>query len=1005
MTNEIQLKITLDGKQAQTAAKAISDAVNGISNSAKETTSRFADLGQRMMGINQGVEVISRLRDLISAPISKAAAFETASVQMRVLLGSAGAAEDRMKELVNFANTTPFELPQVVKASKILQTFGGTALATGDSLRMVGDMASSSGAQFDEIAMWVGRAYTAIQSGKPFGEAAMRLQELALLSGESRDKIEQLQKSGAKSTEVWKAFQNEMAKFNGMMTEQANTFEGKVSTMNDAIDSFERSAVQTFFPALTKGVEVITSLSNSLNNLPNAAKVGAGGIAVMATAFVLLNSSMGATPYVILGLGTTFGALYTAIKDGDPVLTVLAGTFVALSATVYALGTKGIVLLISNMLGLNMSFIAGTANTATFAGAVQSLNLSLGMTALLVGGIVVAAAAIGTVAYLLWTNAEKEQEKHLARMTENASKISRDLIESINAMPAGKIKIEFVVGEIEASKQRTKNLIAELNRLLDEGGDNKARIAEIEISLNAEQTLFDRLLKEKTKASKEAQAKQVEDKTVYNSEMLALEKIRAENLTDGVEKELALEEVKHIELLAKYKKEFTDKNLRNKAIEEEERRHKEEMEKIVPEQKFTGKMGVNSYVSGEQIGALAGDGKPIVRKPSMMQSLFDSEDADDKSLQTIAGREKKIAGLQTQLASEASASKRNELRRQIADHQNALDKMTGANREYSKGAIIVSESITAGFSQAWSQSIMTHRQAKNKGDAIWLAMQQTAVSTIGSMLAEQLRSWVLEGIGYTALSTTKAVTKTAETGIIVANDATQATSAVATAGVVAGANAVEGGTSLLAAVANGIKSVMALPFPINLIAGAGITASIYALYRGAKSILQFAEGGIFEGSGKVVGEGGPKDDRINAKLSNGEFVTNAEATGKNLPILEEANKKKISILDTGIVRKFITNVTTNTPMKNFSTGGQYATQAELRLPTVEMKQFSAPNYGRLTIPEIKSGNSKQDLSFLSKKLDDVVSAISKLNVIANIDGEKLTARVERQQRINLSKVY
>ena len=45
----------------------------------------------------------------------------------------------------------------------------------------------------------------------------------------------------------------------------------------------------------------------------------------------------------------------------------------------------------------------------------------------------------------------------------------------------------------------------------------------------------------------------------------------------------------------------------------------------------------------------------------------------------------------------------------------------------------------------------------------------------------------------------------------------------------------------------------------------------------------------FQGGGRVSGPGGPRDDEILARLSNGEFVVNAEATRENLPLLEELN--------------------------------------------------------------------------------------------------------------------
>ncbi len=47
--------------------------------------------------------------------------------------------------------------------------------------------------------MWIGRLYDGLQSGRPVGEAMMRLQELGVISGDTRNQIENLQKSARKA--------------------------------------------------------------------------------------------------------------------------------------------------------------------------------------------------------------------------------------------------------------------------------------------------------------------------------------------------------------------------------------------------------------------------------------------------------------------------------------------------------------------------------------------------------------------------------------------------------------------------------------------------------------------------------------------------------------------------------------------------------------------------------------------------------------------------------------
>lgn len=80
----------------------------------------------------------------------------------------------------------------------------------------------------------------------------------------------------------------------------------------------------------------------------------------------------------------------------------------------------------------------------------------------------------------------------------------------------------------------------------------------------------------------------------------------------------------------------------------------------------------------------------------------------------------------------------------------------------------------------------------------------------------------------------------------------------------------------------GIANALALPFPANLAAAATVAAQAASIVSNIQAV-QFADGGY------VSGPGGPRDDKILAKVSNGEFVVNAAATARNRPLLEAIN--------------------------------------------------------------------------------------------------------------------
>lgn len=89
------------------------------------------------------------------------------------------------------------------------------------------------------------------------------------------------------------------------------------------------------------------------------------------------------------------------------------------------------------------------------------------------------------------------------------------------------------------------------------------------------------------------------------------------------------------------------------------------------------------------------------------------------------------------------------------------------------------------------------------------------------------------------------------------------------------------------AIANGVKSAMATPFPANLAAIATTISTIMATITSAISTVKSAK---FARGGAVFGEGTATSDSIPARLSNGESVMTAAATSLFAPVLSAFNQ-------------------------------------------------------------------------------------------------------------------
>lgn len=193
--------------------------------------------GLPIAGIIGGIGGIAGALGVAMSSITQAAEMESLETAFAPLLNGSEAAAARIKELAAFAAATPFELPEIAQASRVLEVLTKGALATGDGLRMVGDVAAATQQPFEEISMWVGRLYDGLQSNRPVGEAMARLQELGVVSGVVRGRIEALQKSGAAGPDIWNEAATALNRFAGSMARQSSTWNGKLSTLRDSIKS------------------------------------------------------------------------------------------------------------------------------------------------------------------------------------------------------------------------------------------------------------------------------------------------------------------------------------------------------------------------------------------------------------------------------------------------------------------------------------------------------------------------------------------------------------------------------------------------------------------------------------------------------------------------------------------------------------------------------------------------------------------------------------------------
>src|SRR5689334_13566892 len=127
MAAVIKIQVTTDGANG---IGAIGQELGELGESAHKASGGFSALGEMATGALRSLgrmglsAVIDGVKPLASGMISGNAQFETYQTQFGVLLHSADAAKQRLKDLADFGAKPPFELPELVSADKVLTAFG-----------------------------------------------------------------------------------------------------------------------------------------------------------------------------------------------------------------------------------------------------------------------------------------------------------------------------------------------------------------------------------------------------------------------------------------------------------------------------------------------------------------------------------------------------------------------------------------------------------------------------------------------------------------------------------------------------------------------------------------------------------------------------------------------------------------------------------------------------------------------------------------------------------------
>lgn len=236
-------------------AESIDKNVNGMSFKAFSTnaSTSFGNVANAIQGVVTKVALFATTSSVgIGTFVKSAADLQQTSKSFEVLTGNVETANQLFAQLAKYANTTPFEFPQIAKAGQLLLGFGIESDKVFGHVQMLGDIAAATGADFESLALVFGQVNA---TGRLMGQDALQLINnkipittiLAKKLGVSVQDVKEQMEKGQISVDLFNEALAGTTKKGGFAFQGvdvlAKSFNGRMSTLKDTVLEFGRNLI------------------------------------------------------------------------------------------------------------------------------------------------------------------------------------------------------------------------------------------------------------------------------------------------------------------------------------------------------------------------------------------------------------------------------------------------------------------------------------------------------------------------------------------------------------------------------------------------------------------------------------------------------------------------------------------------------------------------------------------------------------------------------------------
>lgn len=248
--------------------KANKTSASGLSGALGSLGGSLGSLGGLAAGAAAGFAAM-KLKDYGQYALQTAASFEQLAISFRVMTGSAQTGQELTDAIIKLGAETPMTAQQLSKAAQLLLSFGESAENIIPDLQLLGDITGGEVNRFNMLAL----AFAQVgANGKLMGQDLLQMvnagfNPLQIMSqttgksmGELRKEMEEGRISFQMVAQAMKDATAEGGRYFGLMEQQSQSLNGRLSTLGDTWEQVAKSIGDVFTPAAKTAVNALIAI-------------------------------------------------------------------------------------------------------------------------------------------------------------------------------------------------------------------------------------------------------------------------------------------------------------------------------------------------------------------------------------------------------------------------------------------------------------------------------------------------------------------------------------------------------------------------------------------------------------------------------------------------------------------------------------------------------------------------------------------------------------------------